>query len=89
MNFWKRRNPVKSRIRSFREDIINTGGGYDGSAKIVADVFSNDLRVTFIRFCMDIKTIFMVSVDGGFYRFERRADAAFRFIQKSGLERIP
>ena len=68
---------------------INTGGGNDGPAKIAADVFSNDLRVTFIGFCMDIKTVFMVSVDGGFYFFERRADAAFQFIQKSGLESIP
>lgn len=67
---------------------INTGGGNDGPAKIAADVFSNDLRVTFIGFCMDIKTVFVVSVDRGPDLFERRADPGFQFIQECSLEGI-
>ena len=53
---------------------VNAGSGDDRAAKVAPNVFGDNLRVTFIRFGMDIEAIFMVSIDGGFHLFEVRAD---------------
>ena len=56
------------------------------TAKVAADVFYDRLRVTKVRFGIDIETIFIFVVDKSFRFFERRADVAFHFIKKSSLE---
>lgn len=68
---------------------VYTGGGNDRSAKIAADIFGHSLWVTFIRFCVNIETVFVVSVDRGFDFFERRTYFRFQFIQESSLKGIP
>ena len=40
--------------------MVNAGGCNYGPAKISADIFDNGIRVTFVRFCVDIETIFRV-----------------------------
>lgn len=66
---------------------------YSGScdnrpAKITADISDDCLRVTEVRFCINIETVFMVVVAFGFYLFERRADDGLHFIQECGTESI-
>lgn len=68
---------------------VNTGDGYDRFAKIPADIFSHSHGVTFIRFCVNIETIFVVCVDRGFDILERRTDFWFQLIQKCSLESVP
>ena len=67
---------------------INTGSGDNRPSKITTDVLSDDLGITFIRFCIDIETIFMIFVAGSFNPFEGRSEFCFHFIQKSGAEGI-
>lgn len=38
---------------------INPGEGNDRTAKVAADVFDNGFRITKVRFCVNIKTIFI------------------------------
>lgn len=68
---------------------INTGGGNNRPAKVTADVFYDSVRVTEIWFGIDIETIFIFFVNGGFGLFKRRADTRFQLIQESGLESLP
>ena len=65
---------------------VNPGGGYNRSAKIAADIFCNCFGVAQIRFGIDIKSMFVLSVTFRFYFFERRADPVFQFIKKSSTE---
>ena len=67
---------------------VNPGGSDNGSAKVASNVFHNDIRITKIRFGMDIKSLFMLSVTLGFHFFERRTDPVFEFIEQSGAESI-
>lgn len=67
---------------------VNSGCGYDGSAKIASNIVSNDFGVTKIRFGIDIESLFMLAVTVGFYFFERRSDLGFQFIEKSRTESI-
>ena len=69
--------------------MINAGSGNDGSAEIASDIFSHSPGVTFIGFCVNIKTVFVVSVDRGFDLFERRSDLRFQFIEECSLEGVP
>ena len=69
--------------------MVAAGSGNDGPAKIAADILGHSLGVTFIRFCVNIESVFAVSVDRGFELFERRADLRFQFIQECSLEGIP
>lgn len=48
---------MKSNI--FTIVFINAGSGNDGAAKISADVFGNNLRITFIGLDINIKAIFV------------------------------
>ena len=52
----------------------------DGAAKIAANVLSNCIRVTLTWFCINIKAIFMFSVDKRFGGFKRRTDVRQHFI---------
>lgn len=56
------------------------------TAKVAADVFYDRFGITKIRFGIDIETIFIFTVNESFCFFERRADAAFHFIEEGGLE---
>ena len=68
---------------------VNAGSGDDRAAKIAPNVFGNNFWVTLIRFGMDIETVFVVPIDGGFHLFEVRSDLVLKFIEQSGLESIP
>lgn len=59
---------------------INAGGGNNRPAEVTADVFYNSASVAEIWFCIDIKTVFIFSVNGGFRLFEGSPDALFQFI---------
>ena len=67
---------------------IDSGCGYNGSAKIAANVFSDYFRITKIGFGIDIETLFVLAVTFRFYSFKRRSDPVFQFIEKSSTERI-
>ena len=56
---------------------IDPGCGYDGSAKITANVFSNYFRIAKIGFCIDIEALFVLSVTLRFYFFKRRSNPVF------------
>ena len=67
---------------------IDPGCGYDGPAKITANVFSNYFRIAKIGFCIDIEALFVLSVTLRFYFFKRRSNPVFQFIEKGSAERI-
>lgn len=67
---------------------IDPGCGYDGPAKITANVFSNYFRIAKIGFCIDIEALFVLSVTLSFYFFKRRSNPVFQFIEKGSAERI-
>ncbi len=67
---------------------IDAGGSNNRAAEITADVFYNRVSVAEIWFGIDIETIFIFFVNGGFCFFERRTDTVFQFIQEGGLERF-
>ena len=69
--------------------VINAGSGDDRPAEITADILCHRFRVTFVGFCIDIETMFVVPVAGSFYLFKRGAEPAFHFIKESGTEGIP
>lgn len=68
---------------------VNPGKCDRGPAQVTADIFEYGVRVTFFRLCINIKSMFIVSVTGGFGFFKRRADAFFHFIEQRGAESIP
>ena len=67
---------------------INTGSGDNGAAKITANIFGNGFWIAFIGFGVNIEAMFMVSIAGCFYFFERRAERCLQFIQKSSAKGI-
>ena len=67
---------------------VNTGSGNDRTTKISADVFCDNSGITFIGFGVNIEAMFMVSIAGCFYFFERRAERCLQFIQKSSAKGI-
>lgn len=67
---------------------VNPGCGYDGSAKIAADVFSDHFRVAKVRLGIDIEAVFVLAVAFGFYFFKGRTYFAFHFIEESRAESI-
>ncbi len=65
---------------------INPGSSNHRAAQITGDIFHDGIRVTEIRFCIDIETIFVLIIDGSFDLFKRGADMFFHFTQQSSLE---
>lgn len=59
---------------------INSGKGDNWPAKVAADIFNNGFWIAKIRFCVNIKAIFVFTVYFGFCLFERRTDVLFKFI---------
>ena len=65
---------------------INPGSSNHRAAEITGDIFHDGIRVTEVRFCIDIETIFVLIIDGSFDLFKRGADMFFHFTQQSSLE---
>lgn len=68
--------------------VVNSGGGDYGSAKIAANIFGDNFRVTEIGFGIDIEALFMLAVAVRFHLFERRSNPVFQFIEKSSPESV-
>lgn len=68
--------------------IIDPGRGDDRPAKIAADVFDNRFRIAEIRFCIDIKALFVVIVTFGLCFFEGGAEDGFHLIQESSTKSV-
>ena len=67
---------------------VNPGCGYDGSAKIASNIFSNDFRIAEIRLGVDIEAVFVLSVAFCFYFFKGGSYFVFHFIEESCAESI-
>ena len=65
---------------------INPGGSNHRATEITGDIFHDGIRVTEVRFCIDIETIFVLIIDGSFDLFKRGTDMFFHFTQQSSLE---
>ena len=68
--------------------LIDSGCGYDGSAKIAANIFSNYFGIAEIGFGIDIEALFVLAVAFRFYFFKGRTYFAFHFIEESRAESI-
>lgn len=68
--------------------VINTGGRNYRPAKITPNVFDNRFRVAFVWLCIDIETVFVVSVAKCLCFFEGWADSGFHFIKECGTEGV-
>ena len=68
--------------------VVNPGRGNNGPPQIAPDIFYGSVGVTFIRFCIDIETVFVFMVTAGFYLFKRRVDPGFHFTQQGSAESI-
>ena len=60
----------------------------DGSSKIATDILGNSIGIALAGFGINIKAIFMISVDHCFCGLERWTDMSLHLVQKSGTERI-
>ena len=67
---------------------INPGSSNHRAAQITGDIFHDGIRVTEVRFCIDIETIFVFFIDGSLDLFKRGADAFFHFTQQGSLESL-
>lgn len=65
---------------------INAGGGNHWSSEIAADIFDDLRGITFIRHSTDIKTIFVIRINGCFHFFKRITNSGMQFIEKCSLE---
>mgnify|MGYP001131711249 CR=1 FL=1 len=54
---------------------VDPGGGDYGSSKITSNVFENGFRMAFVRFGIDIETMFVLLVTACFDFFEGGTDA--------------
>ena len=68
--------------------LVNPGSGNDGTAKITANILCNDFRITFIRLGINIESVFVLFVAGGFDFFEGRAKLGFHLIQESSAKSV-
>ena len=67
---------------------VDPGCGYDGSAKIASNIFSNYFRIAEIGFGIDIEALFVLAVAFRFYFFKGRTYFVFHFIEESRAESI-
>lgn len=54
---------------------IDSGSGNDRATKIPTDIFGNSLRITTVRFSINIEAVFMFKITSGRNFFKRRTDA--------------
>ena len=59
---------------------INPGKSNDRAAKITADIFNNGFWVAKIGLGINVESISVPMVNGGFHLFKRGTDAFFQFI---------
>ncbi len=59
---------------------INSGRSDRGAPKIPADIFYHSIRITKVWFCINIESLFILTVDGAFHFFKRGTDLLFHFI---------
>lgn len=67
---------------------INSGKSNNRTAKVTADVLDNGFRITEIRFCINIKSIFVFLIYIRLYLFEGGTNPFFEFIQQDSLKRL-
>lgn len=67
---------------------VDSGGSDDRAAKIAADVFHNSMGITDIGFCINVESLFMITIASRFDFFKRRTESGFQFVQESGPEGI-
>lgn len=67
---------------------VDAGSGDHGAPKIAADVFHDLLWIAFFGFCINVEAIFVISVNGRLYFFERRTKMFLQLVQKGCLEGI-
>lgn len=67
---------------------VNPGGGDGRAAEVTVDIFYSGLKITFVGFGINIKTVFVVGITGSFDFFKRGADSCFHCIKKSSAESI-
>lgn len=53
---------------------VDPGGGDYGPSKVTSNVFENGFRMAFVRFGIDIETVFVLLVTAGFGFFEGGTD---------------
>jgi len=77
-------------VKGYRFSIIgiNTGGCYDRSSQITADIFDGSIRRTGIRFGSDIKAILMFFIDFIFDFLKGRANKFRHAFKKDFAEGI-
>lgn len=68
---------------------INTRGCDDWTTKVMTDVFYYSIKITKIRFCIDIETIFVLLINCSFCFLEGGTNHFFHFIKESSLESLP
>lgn len=59
---------------------INPGKSNDRASKIAADIFNDGFGIAEIGFSINVKSIFVLMVNGSFYLFKGESDAFFQFI---------
>lgn len=52
---------------------VNAGGGDDRASKVSANIFKDDVRFAVFGFRIDIKSIFMIFINGSFHLVKRIA----------------
>ena len=69
--------------------LVNAGSSNNRSSKISANVFSDNGRIAEVWFCIDIETVFLITVNRSFDFFERVTDTGMHFVKKCSLKRFP
>lgn len=69
--------------------LINAGSGNNRAPEISADVFGDDGRIAEVGFCIDIKTVLLITVNRGLDFPEGVTDPGMHFIKESGLKGFP
>ena len=64
--------PVVVESDIFSIIFVDPGSGNDRTAKIAADVFDDGFGITFVRFGINIETMFMIRIAFGFNFLKRR-----------------
>lgn len=68
--------------------MVNAGGRNHRPAKISSDIFKDGIRVTFVGFGIDIKTVFVLCVTESFGFLKGRTNFSFHFVKEGGTESI-
>ena len=64
--------PVVVESDIFSIIFVDPGSGNDRTAKVAADVFDDGIGISFVRFGINIETMFMIRIAFGFNFLKRR-----------------